>query len=148
MFWPNKKKFDFLRVSYDSRSSQKMALKLLLQLLDISNLYHHTQATKPEEGVDQGLGGFATDVGFLSFDVLLHFFIRQAFDLLMGELHTDGLFSLAGRNKDGQLFTFGGNVVAWCYETTQPCWRVGVGCGFQHLHHFVHNGVRCFSHGI
>ena len=27
MFWPNKKKFDILRVSCDSRSSQKMALK-------------------------------------------------------------------------------------------------------------------------
>ena len=94
-------------------------LKVLLQLLDIVNLHHHAQAfaDEHEEGIDQGLGGLAADVGFLPFVVLLHILIRQALDLLMCELHADGLFGLAGRNEDGQLLAFGGNVVARCYET-------------------------------
>ena len=96
-----------------------VVLEFLLQLLDIVNLHHHAQAIagEHEEGVDQGLGCLAADVGFLSFAVLLHVFIRQAFDLLMCELHADGLFGLASRNEDGQLLAFGGNVVARCYET-------------------------------
>ena len=97
-----------------------VVLEVLLQLLDIVNLHHHAQAFagEHEEGVDQGLGGLAANVGLLPFAVLLHVFIRQALDLIMCELHTDGLFSLAGRNKDGQLLAFGGNVVARCYETS------------------------------
>ena len=96
-----------------------VVLEVLLQLLDIVNLHHHAQAfaEKREQGVDQRLGGFATDISFLSFVILLHLFIRQAFDLVVCELHADGLFGLASRNKDGQLLAFGGNVVARCYET-------------------------------
>ena len=95
-----------------------VVLEVLLQLLDIVNLHHHAQAfaNEHEEGVDQGLGGLAADVGFLPFVVLLHILIRQALDLFMGELHADGLFGLASRNEDGQLLAFGGNVVARCYE--------------------------------
>ena len=91
-----------------------VVLEVLLKLLDIVNLHHHAQAfaDEHEEGVDQGLGGLAADVGFLAFVVLLHIFIRKALDLLMCKLHADGLFGLAGRNEDGQLFAFGGNVVA------------------------------------
>ena len=96
-----------------------VVLEILLQLLDIVNIHHHTQtfAGEHEEGVDQGIGGLAADVGFLPFAVFLHVFIRQTLDLLMGELHADGFFGLAGRNEDGQLLAFGGNVVARCYET-------------------------------
>ena len=96
-----------------------VVLEFLLQLLDIVNLHHHAQAfaDELEEGVDQGLGGLAANVGFLPFAVLLHILIRQALDLLMCELHADGLLGLAGRNEDGQLLAFGGNVVARCYET-------------------------------
>ena len=54
-----------------------VVLEVLLQLLDIVNLHYHAQAFagEHEEGVDQGLGCLATDVGFLSFAVLLHVFI-------------------------------------------------------------------------
>ena len=95
-----------------------VVLEVLLQLLDIVNLHHHTQAFADEhdEGVDQGLGSLAADVGFLAFVVLLHIFIRQALDLFVCKLHADGLFGLASRNEDGQLLAFGGNVVARCYE--------------------------------
>ena len=91
-----------------------VVLEVLLQFLDIVNLHHQAQgfAGEHEDGVDQGLGRFTTNISFLPFVVLLHIFIRQAFDLLMGELHADGLFGLAGRNEDGQLLAFGGNVVA------------------------------------
>ena len=96
-----------------------VVLEVLLQLLDIVNLHHHTQAFagEHEEGINQGLRGLASDVGFLSFAVFLHVFIRQSLDLLMGELHADYVFSLASRNEDGQLLAFCGNVVARCYET-------------------------------
>ena len=99
-----------------------VVLEVLLQLLDIVNLHHQAQtfADEHEEEVDQGLGGLAADVGFLPFVVLLHIFIRQALDLLMGELHADSLFGLAGRNEDGQFLAFGGNVVAKCYEASWP----------------------------
>ena len=95
-----------------------IVLEVLLQLLDIVNLHHHAQAFagEHEEGVDQGLGGLAADVGFVTFVELLHILIRQALDLLMCELHTDGLFGLASRNEDSQLLAFGGNVVTRCYE--------------------------------
>ena len=91
-----------------------VVLEVLLQLLDIVNLHHQAQgfAGEHEDGVDQGLGRFTTNISFLPFIVLLHIFIQKAFDLLMGELHADGLFGLAGRNEDGQLLGFGGNVVA------------------------------------
>ena len=123
-----------------------VVLEVLLQLFDIVNLHHHAQAfaDEHEEGIDQGLGGLAADVGFLAFAVLLHIFIRQAFDLLMCELHTNGFFGLAGRNEDGQLLAFGGNVVDQGHNASWP----GVGCGFQHLHNFIHDVVLCLSHGI
>ena len=97
-----------------------VVLEVLLQFFDIVNLNHHAHAfaEKHEEGVDQRLGGFAPDISFLSFVVLLHLLIRQAFDLVVCELHADDLFSLASRNKDGQLLAFGGNVVSRCYETS------------------------------
>ena len=93
-----------------------VVLEFLLQLFDIVNLHHHAQAfaEKHEQGVDQRLGGFATDISFLSFVVVLQLLIRQAFDLVVCELNANGLFSLASRNKDGQLLAFGGNVVARC----------------------------------
>ena len=124
-----------------------VALQVLLQLLDIVNLHHQAQAfaDEHEEGVDQGLGRLAADVGFLPFAVLLHILIGQALDLLVCELHTDDLFGLAGRNKDGQLLALGGNVVAGCYKASHPASGPGVGRGFQHLHNFVHHGV--VSHG-
>ena len=80
-----------------------VVLEFLLQLLDIVHLNHQTQtfAGEQEEGIDQGLGCLAADVGFLSFAVLLHILIRQALDLLVCELHTDGFFGLDSRNKDG-----------------------------------------------
>ena len=122
-----------------------IVLEVLLQLLDIINLHHHAQAfaDEHEEGVDQGLGCLAADVGFLPFVVLLHILVGQALDLLMCELHADGLFGLAGRNEDGQLLAFGGNVVDQWHNAS---W-LGVGCGFQQLHNFVHDVVLCFSHG-
>ena len=90
-----------------------VVLEVLLQLLDIINFHHHAHAfaEKHEEGVDQRLGGFAPDISFLAFVELLHLLIRQAFDLVVCELNADDLFSLASRNKDGQLLAFGGNVV-------------------------------------
>ena len=97
-----------------------VVLEILLQHLDIVNLHHHAQAfaDEHEEGVDQGLSSLAADVGFLPLVVLLHLLIRQAFDLVVCELHADGLFGLASRNKDGQLLAFGGDVVSSrCYET-------------------------------
>ena len=123
-----------------------VVLEVLLQLLDIVNLHHHAQAfaDEHEEGVDQGLGGLAADVGFLPFVVLLHIFIRQAVDLLMCKLYTDGLFGFAGRNEDGQLLAFDGNVVDQGHNASWP----GVGRGFQHLHNFIHDVVLCLSHGI
>ena len=116
-----------------------VVLEVLLQLLDIINLHHQAQAfaDEHEEGVDQGLGGFTANISFLAFVELLHIFIRQALDLVVCELHANDLFGLASRNEDGQLFAFGGNVVARCYETREPCGLGGVGCGFQHLHDFV-----------
>ena len=128
-----------------------VVLEVLLQLLDIINLHHQAQAfaDEHEERVDQGLGGLAADVGFLPFVVLLHIFIRQALDLLMGELHADGLFGLAGRNEDCQLLTFGGNVVARCNEIRYPCGLGGVRSGLQQLHDFVQSFLLlCGGHGI
>ena len=91
-----------------------VVLEVLLQLLDIINLHHHAHAfaEKHDQGVDQRLGGFAPDISFLTFVELLHLLIRQAFDLFVCELNANYLFGLASRNKDGQLFAFGGNVVA------------------------------------
>ena len=92
-----------------------VVLEVLLKLIDIINLHHQTQtfADEHEEGVDQRLGGFAADISFLSFVVLLHLLIRQALGLgHVCELNANGLFGLASRNKDGQLLAFGGNVVA------------------------------------
>ena len=88
-----------------------VVLEVLLKLIDIINLHHQAQAFADEhkEGVDQRLGGFAADISFLSFVVLLHIFIRQALDLVVCELNADDLFCLASRNKDGQLLAFGGN---------------------------------------
>ena len=124
----------------------------MLQLLDIVNLNNHAQtfAGEEEEGIDQGLGGFAADVGFLSFVVLLHVLVGQAFDLFVCELHADGLFGLAGRNKDGQLLAFGGDVVGREPEIRYPCWCGGVRSGLQQLHNFVQGGllVLCLGHGI
>ena len=96
-----------------------VVLEVLLQFLDIVNLHHQTQAfaEEHEEGVDQGLGSLAANISFLPLVVLLHIFIRQALDLVVCELHADGLFGLACRNEDGQLLPFGGNVVARWYET-------------------------------
>ena len=89
-----------------------VVLQILLQLLDIVNLHHHAQpaADQHDEGVDQGLGRLAADVGFLSLAELLHLFICQALDLLMGELHADDLLGLAGRDEDRQLLALGGNI--------------------------------------
>ena len=114
-----------------------VVLEVLLKLIDIINLHHQTQtfADEHEEGVDQRLGGFAADISFLSFVVLLHLLIRQALDLVVCELNANGLFGLASRNKDGQLLAFGGNVVARC-ETCQPL-RIRCGLSFQNLHDFV-----------
>ena len=113
-----------------------IVLEVLLQLLDIVNLHHHAQAfaEEHEEGVDQGLGGLATNISFLPFDVLLHLLIRQALDLFVCELHADGLFCLASRNEDGQLFALGGDVVAGCYETREPCGLGGVRLSLHKLH--------------
>ena len=90
-----------------------VVLEVLLQLLDIVNLNNQAQtfAREQEEGIDQGLGCLAADVGFLPFVVLFHVLVGQAFDPFVCKLHADGLFGLAGRNKDGQLFAFGGDVV-------------------------------------
>ena len=128
-----------------------VVLEVLLQLLDIVNLNNHAQtfAGEEEEGIDQGLGGFAADVGFLPFVILLHVLVGQAFDLFVCELHADGLFGLADRNQDGQLFTFGGDVVGREPEIRYPCWCGGVRGGLQHLHNFVQGGllVLCLGHG-
>ena len=98
-----------------------VVFEVLLQLLDIINLHHQTQtqafADEHEEGVDQGLGSFTANISFLAFVELHHIFIRQALDLVVCELNANSLFGLASRNEDGQLFAFGGKVVARCYET-------------------------------
>ena len=117
-----------------------VVLEFLLQLLDIVNLNNQAQAFagEQEEGIDQGLGGLAADVGFLSFAVLLYNLIRQALDLFVCELHTNGLFGLAGRNKDGQLLTFGRDVVSSRRdEINYPCRLGGIRRGLQQLHDFV-----------
>ena len=126
-----------------------VVLQVLLQLLDIVNLHHHAQpaADQHEEGVDQGLGGLAADVGFLSRAQLLHIFICQPLDLLVGELHADDLFGLAGRDKDRQLLALGGNVATGRYEGGgRRGGRRGAGRGFQKLHHcFLRCGILvCF----
>ena len=128
-----------------------VVLEVLLQLLDIGNIYNHAHpfANQQEEGIDQGLGGFAADVGFLSFAVLLHILVGQALDLLVCELHTDGFFGLAGRHKDGQLLTFGRDVVGRRNEITYPCGLGGVRRGLQQLHDFVQSFLLlCGGHGI
>ena len=116
-----------------------VVLEFLLQLLDIVNLHNQAQAFagEQEEGIDQGLGGFAADVGFLSFAVLLHILVGQALDLLVCELHTDGFFGLASQHKDGQLLTFGGNVADRRDEINYPCGLGSVRRGLQQLHDFV-----------
>ena len=97
-----------------------VVLEVLLKLIDIINLHHHAYAfaEKHDQGADQRLGGFAPDMSFLSFVELLHLLIRQAFYLFVCELNADDLFGLASRNKDGQLLTFGGNIVTRC-ETSR-----------------------------
>ena len=129
-----------------------VVLEVLLQLLDIVHLNNQAQAFagEQEEGIDQGLGCLAADVGFLPFIVLLHVLVGQAFNLFVCELHTNGLFGLAGRNKDGQLFAFGGDVVGLEPEIRYPCWGGGVRRGLQQLHNFVQGGllVLCLGHGI
>ena len=99
-----------------------VVLEFLLQLLDIVNLHNQAQtfAGEQEEGIVQGLGGFAAEVCFLSFAVLLHILVGQALDLLVCELHTDDLFVLASRHKDGQLLTFGGMSLAGVTRLTIP----------------------------
>ena len=128
-----------------------VVLEVLLQLVDIVNLNNHAQAFagEQEEGIDQGLGGLAADVGFLPFVVLLHVLVGQAFDLFVCELHADGLFGLAGRNKDGQLFAFCGDVVGCEPEIRCPSWCGSVRRGLQQLHDFVKGGllVLCLGHG-
>ena len=116
-----------------------VVLEFLLQLLDIVNLHNQAQAFagEQEEGIDQGLGGFAADVGFLPFAVLFHILIRQTLDLFVCELHTDGFFGLAGRHKDGQLLPLGRDVVGRCAEINYPCGLGGVRRGLQKLHDFV-----------
>ena len=125
-----------------------VVFEVLLQLLDIVHFNNHAQpfADEQEEGINQGLGGLAADVGFLPFAVLLHVFICQALELFVGELHTDGFFGLAGRNKDGQLLTFGGDVVG---SRREPCGLGGVRRGLQQLHDFVQSFLLlCGGHGI
>ena len=116
-----------------------VVLKFLLQLLDIVNLHNQAQAFagEQEEGIDQGLGGLAADVGFLSFAVLLHILVGQALNLLVCELHTDDLFVLASRHKDGQPLAFGRDVVGRRDEINYPCGLGGVRRGLQQLHDFV-----------
>ena len=101
-----------------------VVLEVLLQLLDIVNLHRHAYAfaEKHEQGVEQGLGGLAANVGFLPFVVLLHLLLRQALDLVVCELNADGLFGLASRNKDGQLLAFGGDVVAPVLRDSLALW--------------------------
>ena len=124
-----------------------VVLQVLLQFLDIVNLHHHAQpaADQHDEGVDQGLGRLAADVGFLALAELLHLFICEALDLLMGELLADDLLGLSGRDKDRQLLALGGNVFTGRYEIRQPRGQRGAGCGFQQLHHILHGGfLVCF----
>ena len=82
MFWPNSKKFDFLRVSCDSRSSQKMALKT----------FQKPRATDYRSSLS--VGGFP-GVALVDFDLILaSFFIslitrmRCKRDIKMGRLCT------------------------------------------------------------
>ena len=134
-----------------------VVLEVLLQLFDIVHLNHQAQAFagEQEEGIDQGLGCLAADVGFLPFVVLLHLLVGQALDLLVCELHADGLFALASRNKDGQLLAFGGDVVGIRREPEiyYPCERGGVRRGLQKLNDFAQGClvflcVLCLGHGV
>ena len=134
-----------------------VVLGFLLQLFDIINLNHQAQAFagEQEEGIDQGLGCLAANIGFLPFVVLFHVLVGQALDLLVCELNANGLFGFARRNKDGQLLAFGGDVVGIRRkpEIHYPCGRGGVRRGLQKLNDFVQGClvflcVLCLGHGV
>ena len=111
-------------------------LECFLVSLNVFDVNSHSEhfARKKNKAVDQAVSRLRAHEGLVALVVFFNVFFEKPLQLLVCDLHADGLLGFARRHQHGQLLTKNGNVRSGGGKVWKNTNWSALRLGFQHIH--------------